>query len=309
MSTKHLSKKNILNLLVLLVVGLIIILSGNGNGISTSPSTSCNEIPKSEIKIASFNIQVFGKTKRAKEDVMKVLKKITKEFDVVLVQEIRDSKEETASYYLTKINEDFEYPKFNFIKSQRLGRTSSKEAYAYFYNTCQVEFLENSDYVYEDLNDIFEREPYIASFRAEDFDFTLAGIHIKPDDADSEIAHLADVVDSILNKNPNEKDIIVMGDFNADGSYFDEDTTSNTFKSFPYHWIITNDMDTMTKTGWTYDRIVIRDSTLNYEYIPNSAEVFYFDQEYGITDQDFVVKVSDHYPIYARFRTDLGDDD
>ena len=305
MRVKLTLKKVILGLVFLVLAAVF----GYALPENSQDSSSCTEALKPEIKIAAFNIQVFGKTKRAKEDVMQTLKKIAKEFDIMLVQEIRDSKEETASYYLDKINEGLDHPKFAFIKSARLGRTSSKEAYAYFYNTCQVEILENSDYVYEDTNDVFEREPYIASFKAADFDFTLTGIHIKPDDADSEIAHLAEVVDSILNKNPNEKDIIVMGDFNADGSYFDEDTTSNPFKSPQYHWVITNDMDTMTKTGWTYDRMIITDNTLNYEYIPNSAKVFYFDQEYGITDQDFVARVSDHYPVYARFRTDLADDD
>lgn len=305
MSKKQSLKKLIFSLLfILLATGGALLLDSD-----KTDQNLCKEIQKSEIKIAAFNIQVFGKTKRKKEDVMQVLKKIAKEFDVMLVQEIRDAKEETASYYLSRINEDFEFPKFNFVKSQRLGRTSSKEAYAYFYNTCQVDFLEGSDYVYEDINDYFEREPYIASFRSGNFDFTLVGIHVKPDDADAEIARLADVVDSILNKNSSEKDIIVMGDFNADGSYFDEDDDSNFFKLLKYYWLIANDVDTMIKTDWTYDRMVIMDDTLNHEYILNSARVFYFDQIYGITNEDFIAKVSDHYPIYTMFKTNLEDDD
>ena len=64
----------------------------------------CDEAQKSEIKVASFNIQVFGKTKREKEDVMQVLKKIVQEFDIVFIQELRDAKEETASYFLDEIN-------------------------------------------------------------------------------------------------------------------------------------------------------------------------------------------------------------
>ena len=34
-------------------------------------------------KIAAFNIQVFGRAKRQKEDVMAVLTKIVREFDIV----------------------------------------------------------------------------------------------------------------------------------------------------------------------------------------------------------------------------------
>lgn len=264
---------------------------------------------KSRIKIAAFNIEIFGKTKRAKENVMNVLIKIAQEFDIMLVQEIRDVKQETAPYYLQKINEAVGYEKYAFKRSERLGRSRVKEVYVYFYNTDKVEFIENSDYVYNDVNDVFEREPYIASFRSRNFDFVLVGIHVKPDDADSEIGHLANIVNLILAENPNEKDIIVMGDFNADGNYFDEGNDTNPFKASKFHWVITNDMDTMVETDNTYDRIVIMSSTLNYEYAEDSAEVFYFDEEYGIDDRELIEDVSDHYPIYADFKTDLPDDD
>jgi len=268
------------------------------------------DIPGEEpLKIASFNIQIFGESKREKEDVMEVLTKIAQEFDIMLIQELRDREEETTPYYLQRINEAVGYSKYAFERSERVGRTSSKEAYAYFYNTDKVEFIEGSAYLYNDSGDVFEREPYITSFKSGNFDFTLVGIHVKPDDADSEIGHLTDVVISVLAKNPNEKDIIVMGDFNADGRYFNEDDDTNSFKASEFHWVITNNMDTMTKSDWTYDRMVMMDSTLNHEYIENSASVFYFDEEHGIDDEVFIWEVSDHYPIYANFKTDLIDDD
>lgn len=278
----------------------------------------CLEItisPAEPLKIAAFNIQIFGKSKRGKEEVMEVLTKIAQEFDIMLVQEIRDNKEETIPYYLQKINEVAGYSKYAFQRSERVGRTSSKEAYAYFYNTDKVEFIEGSAYLYEDSDDVFEREPYITSFRSGNFDFTLAGIHIKPSDAYSEIASLEDVYQSVLKKNPDEFDVIFMGDFNADGTYFDEEDDINPFKSPGRHWVITNDMDTMTKTDWTYDRIVLMDSTFYSEHDERvgakdgNAGVFYFDKEYGITDNQLVWDISDHYPVYAKFKTHFSDDD
>ncbi len=65
----------------------------------------------------------------------------------------------------------------------------------------------------------------------------------------------------------------------------------------------------MVRTDWTYDRMVMMNATLNHEYVSGSAAVFYFDTEYGISDENLVWNVSDHYPIYAKFRTDLADDD
>lgn len=260
------------------------------------------------VTIAAFNIQVFGRSKRQKVDVMKVLVNITREFDVVLIQEIRDSSEETIPYFVNEINK-IEGPKYDFVRSNRLGRTTSKEAYAYLYNTETIDLIEGSDYVYNDVDDIFEREPYIASFRSGNFDFTLVGIHTKPDDARSEIGNLTNVVNFVLSENTVEKDIIVMGDFNADGSYFDENDLSNPFKTSGYYWIITNDMDTMTKTDYSYDRMVLMNATYSNEYIEESSAVFYFDIEYGINNVTLVEEVSDHYPIYAEFRTDQADDD
>ncbi|UCH70264.1 MAG: endonuclease/exonuclease/phosphatase family protein [Candidatus Bathyarchaeota archaeon] len=266
------------------------------------------EQESSSITIAAFNIQVFGRSKRQKDDVMNVLVNITREFDVVLIQEIRDSSEETIPYFLNEINE-IEGPKYAFVRSDRLGRTTSKEAYAYLYNTETVDFIEGSDYVYNDVDDVFEREPYIASFRSGNFDFTLVGIHTKPDDARLEIGNLTYVVSSVLSENPVEKDIIVLGDFNADGRYFNENDLTNLFKTSKYYWVIANDMDTMTKTDYTYDRIVLMNATYSYEYIEESSAVFYFDTEYEINNATLVESVSDHYPIYAEFKTDLADDD
>jgi endonuclease/exonuclease/phosphatase family metal-dependent hydrolase len=260
------------------------------------------------IRIAAFNIQIFGRAKRNNTDVMETLTRIAREFDIILIQEIRDSSEGTAPYFLQLINEAG-YPSYEYIRSERLGRTTSKEAYAYFYNTETVDFIEDSEFVYNDADDVFEREPYIASFRSGSFDFTLVGIHIKPDDAFAEIGNLSLVVQYMLETRPKERDLIVLGDFNADGSYFDEEDPSNPFKAQVFFWVVTNEMDTMIKTDWTYDRIVTLNVTYDHEYIEDSAQVFYFDLEYGLDDEAFVWAISDHYPIYAEFRTDLVDDD
>jgi endonuclease/exonuclease/phosphatase family metal-dependent hydrolase len=260
------------------------------------------------IKIAAFNIQVFGRSKRQKEDVMDVLTSIVREFDLILIQEIRDSSEETIPIFLQKIN-DLEGAKYQYIRSERLGRSTSKEAYAYIYNTENIEFIDESDYVYDDIYDVFEREPYIASFVSGNFDFTIIGIHIKPDDAYSEMGNLTNVVNSILSENPNELDTIIMGDFNADGTYFDETDLTNPLKSSDFYWVITNDIDTMTKTDYSYDRIVLFNATYDHEYVEDSASVFEFDIEYDIFNQTLVWEVSDHYPVYAEFKTDLVDDD
>ncbi|NVM55791.1 MAG: endonuclease, partial [Candidatus Helarchaeota archaeon] len=152
----------------------------------------------------------------------------------------------------------------------------------------------------------FEREPFVAFFRSGNFDFKLVNNHIKPEDVSAEPSRLAVVINDIYNSS-SEKDIIVLGDMNADGSYFDED---NLVVIFPlWKQLIGNDEDTtVAVSDNTYDRMMTRDTTANVEYTGKSG-VFRWDAEYGVTDNSFIKKVSDHYPVYAEFRTDLPDDD
>ena len=231
---------------------------------------------------------------------------IARAFDIMFVQELKYADEQTAPIFRDAIN-GVEGPEYEVVRSKRLG--NNLEAYAYFYNTETVCLGEKPAHVWHDPDDVFDREPYIVSFCSGNFDFTLVGIHVDLDDAEAEIGNLAAVYDSILAQNPDERDIIILGDFNADGSYFDEGGTSP-LKGEDFFWVINNDMDTMTKTDWTYDRIVLTGATFEHEYIDDSAAAFYFDDQYGIDDNpDLVHAVSDHYPVYAVFNTDLPDDD
>lgn len=69
---------------------------------------------------------------------------------------------------------------------------------------------------------------------------------MKPDDAVAEIG--AQVYAAILAGNPDEGDIIILGDLNANGTYFDEDGASP-LKEAGFSWVITNDMDIQVKTN------------------------------------------------------------
>lgn len=259
------------------------------------------------LRVAAFNIQVFGKTKAGKPDVMDVLARTVREFDIVVVQEVRDATESVADTFLDRINSD-DGPRYAMVEGPRVGRTSSKEQYVIYYRPSTVEFL--SSLTVADPDDVFEREPLAATFRAGEFDFTLVAIHIKPDDAEAELAALADVAGSLLADNSSEQDIILLGDFNADCRYFDEDDGAHPLRAPEFNWLIENDWDTTTSaTDCTYDRIIVPEATAGGEYIDGSAAVFYFDSEYGLEDEDFVRRVSDHYPVFAEFETVLPDDD
>jgi endonuclease/exonuclease/phosphatase family metal-dependent hydrolase len=252
------------------------------------------------IKIASFNLQIFGVTKAGKSEVMDVLSKTIRNFDIVAVQEIRDASQ-TALPALRNVVNSIDGPQYDYIVGERLGRTTSKEQYAYLYNTQKIELI-GTPYTYPEPagNDMFHREPYVSEFKAKNghFDFVLINIHTDPDTTTQEINDLPKVVDDAKGRYQGEEDFIVMGDLNADCGYFDEDGSS-LLKSSDYLWVINNSIDTTTKaTNCTYDRIILT-SQATSDFTGNSG-LFRFDEAYNL-NYDSTIAVSDHYPVYAEF--------
>ncbi len=269
-------------------------------------SAHASDTGHDSITIAAFNIQVFGRSKRQKAEVMEVLTSVAGEVDILLVQEIRDSSELTAGFFLDAINDSAER-EYAMYEGPRLGRTRSKEQYAIYYATDRTRLIDA--YTLADPDDVFEREPVVATFQSGNFDFSVVGCHIKPDDAERELRALSAAVEAIIAANPGERDVIVLGDLNADGSYLDESLLTEIFPTDRYHVVISNEVDTMTTSDNTYDRIILRHETATHEYIASSAGVFEFDRAYEIEDDRLVRSVSDHYPVLARFRTSAADDD
>lgn len=253
--------------------------------------------PPDTIKIASFNIQVFGKTKAGKDEVMQILAAIISEFDIVAIQEIRD-KSGTAIEKLEQVvdtlGSDYEY-----IIGPRLDRTRSKEQYAFIYRTGTVEQI--GSYTFDDsANDVFHREPFAAHFKSKNgaFDFVMVNIHTDPDEATAEIQALPQAITDAI-QHFQEPDIIALGDFNADCTYYNEAVYNSVFPADQYAWLIDNSRDTTVKgTVCTYDRIVTTAATV--EDYARIADVYRFDIIHSLT-QEMAEDVSDHYPVWAEF--------
>ncbi len=258
-----------------------------------------------EISIGTYNIQTFGKAKREKENIITKLADIADDYDILAVQEIKDKEEKTATYFLEKINAKKEN-NYSMIVSPRTGRTAAKEQYAFYYNNQKIEYM-NESYMYPDEKDKFEREPYIAYFKTKNgnFDFILVNVHTQPKNATQEINSLTDVIKYIQNKNPTEKDIIILGDLNADGHYYNEKNTKQPLEQEKYFWAIPDNFDTTTaKTSNTYDRIIfLRENTLE-DYTKKSGIDKYYKRWTGINFKE----LSDHYPVWAKFYTNKDTD-
>lgn len=237
-----------------------------------------------ELKILSFNIQIFGRSKASKEDVMSVIIDIMDDYDLIAIQEVRDISGESLDILMDMMPEEYE-----LVAGPREGRSSSKEQAIYLYNDSILDFVE--EYNYSDEDDYFERSPFLSIFRTDDerIEFTMINIHISPSQAEEEIkylGYLTDIFVGVFGEN-----MILVGDLNADGNYFDEDNLQRYFTE--YEIVIGNELDTtVAPSDNTYDRIIISQGIKDYFY---DSGVLYFESYLGDVEAK---SVSDHYPVY-----------
>ncbi len=299
------AKKMILSVILLVVLALMPnCLADSGRGPAGAPELRLAAAPPvapaaDTITIATFNIQTFGEAKAKEPEVMKVLAQTVGRFDLVAIQEIRDDTG-TAIQNLERLVDALGRD-YAVITSPRLGRTVSKEQYAFIYRKDRLgQVGEAVTFKEPQGQDPFQREPYMVKFKCTKgkFGFVLITAHTDPDDATREIRALKDVLAYAREKFPGEGDFIILGDLNADCKYYNR----NQPNPIPgTTWLLKDVADTTVKsTRCAYDAIIITDAVK--EDFTGEAQVFRFDQELGLSPQQ-AAKVSDHFPVWARFYT------
>jgi len=252
--------------------------------------------PGETLRIASFNIQVFGESKLGDAKSTAVLAQIIRKFDVTAVQEIRAKDANFINRFLQQVNAAG-IP-YDVVIGPRLGRTDSKEQYAYFYDTTRVELDRVSIYTVKDPDDLLHREPLVAGFRArgppsnEAFTFTLINTHTDPDETSRELDALADVFGAVRNDGRGEDDVILLGDLNVDESHL------RRLGAVPYIAYVVSGVPTNTLGTKTYDNILF-DRRATIEFLGQGG-VLDVMREFNLTLDD-ALKVSDHLPIWAEF--------
>ena len=227
---------------------------------------------------------------------MQVLAETVRKFDLVAIQEVRSTTDDILPRFLELINTTGRH--YDFVIGPRLGRTNSKEQYAFVFDTQTIEVDRGSIYTVDDRDNLFQRPPMVASFRVrgpppdQAFTFTLIDIHTEPDEAEAEINALAQVYRAVRNDGRGEDDIILMGDLNADEKKF------GPLKQIPnISWVISG-APTNTRGTKTYDNMIF-DHTATVEYTGH-AGVFDIMREFNLTLNQ-ALEVSDHFPVWAEF--------
>ena len=227
------------------------------------------------IKIANWNLQIFGDTKSSNSQLMQIYSSIIEDYDIIFIQEIRDI---DGSAFVDLC---FLLPNYDCRISSRAGRSSSKEQYGIIYKK-GIEIKEFKDFN-PDSQDRWERPPVEVTFDIEGYDLIVYNIHIKPDDAKQEIDYLDDIVK--INEN-----IIILGDLNADCSYYNNPSEPD-FDN--WNWLIGDNEDTTSSsTNCAYDRIILNQNSYG-EYLND-----------GIYKSGITSDVSDHYLIWVELNLD-----
>lgn len=268
-------------------------------------TSSADRIEGAALKIATFNVQIFGSKKMANTLVREILVKVILRYDIILIQEIRSKRDRPINLLFADVNRVSSPPGvYKMALSVRLGRTASKEQYAFLYRSDKVTVTDS--YLYHDNQDTFQREPFVVRFQAKGAyvsDFAMAAIHTSPKAAELEIDHLVDVYDDIVQR-WQLRDVMILGDYNAGCSYVTRSEWRKirlaTDKRF--YWLFSDLMDTtVAKSDCPYDRMVVAGYNMTRGIFPDSAYVFNYKDAYGLS-QDEAEKVSDHWPIEIQFK-------
>lgn len=248
------------------------------------------------VTIASFNIQVFGTSKMSKPQVVRVLVDVIRRFDLVAIQEIRCKLDSLLPDFVRQINADGS--QYGFVIGPRLGRSASKEQYAFLFNRRRIEVTPNSVLTMSDPKDELHREPLLAHFRVRGvdrsraFSFWLMNVHTDPDEVPEELDALADAFASVQRDGWGEDDVILLGDLNADERHLGR------LGQLPRIGYVVAGVPTNTRGTKTYDNIVFdRRATVEYS---GQWGVLNLMHEYHLS-ADQALKVSDHLPVWAVF--------
>lgn len=247
------------------------------------------------VLVGSYNIQVFGQSKLQNESVMNLLAEIGYRFDVMAIQEIRSANQDVMPRFVDRINA--RGARFDFVIGPRLGRTVSKEQYAYIYDSDRLEVI-GTPFTVPDPKDLLHREPFVARFRVrtsnpqEAFTFALINIHTDPDEVDLEVDVLDNVYKYVQEQLPEEDDFLLLGDLNASPKKFGE---MGTIPGLTY--VVSNE-PTNTRGTKTYDNILF-DGRATTEFTGRGG-VFRIDREYGLNLEQALL-VSDHFPVWSEF--------
>ena len=270
---------------------------------SSSLSVAGAPVPRmgETIHVASFNLQVFGRTKTSKPRVMDSLAMIIRHFDVIAIQEVRTTDQDVIPRLVDHVNASGR--KYDYIVGPRVGRPGTTEQFAYLFDRGTIEADRHQLYTVKDPNDLLHWEPLVGWFRAlgppqrEAYTFTLVNVRIDPENVKKELGVLDDVFRAVRDDGRGEDDVILLGDFQQDARQLGPLTLVGGMVR------ATTGIPTNTQGTEQLDNLVFQgQSTCEFT---GRTGVFDFMRRFNFT-MDEALEVSDHLPVWAEFSVQEG---
>lgn len=255
----------------------------------------------STIRLAAWNIRIFSNNSRNDHELRRIANVLIN-YDFIAIVELKDEEVLKRTEDMLKLmGRDYDY-----LVSRPVG-AKVKERYAFLFDQKLVDVLDDG-MLFPDPNDTFLREPYSASFRAGQFDFTAITSHVIWGDSvpprQREVRELANVYQTLQAMNGAEQDVILLGDFNRNP---DDLFAYQPLMSIPgmTHLFRLPEKSHIKDTS-LYDNIFFQSSYVT-EYTGNSGIDRFDETDFGNDDVTASLAVSDHRPVWGEFR--IGSDD
>lgn len=262
-----------------------------------SPPPVATTAPARPVRIATWNLKKFSD--RARPDLVTIASLIkSNTFDLLAIQEVQQQGQTVQRLRMT-LGEPWRH----VISDQ----TGNHERFAFLYRADVIETVTEPAFIVSPEAVHFDRVPFMGTFRAGQFDFTLLTVHSWYGDANFnerralETQSLSRVCESLLATSP-EKDVILLGDFNE-------------FRSGAnFHYLVAinytplNFTPTNLSSTEVYDNILINRGYTR-EFAGVSGVLMFDETDFSNDDKRAADDISDHRPVFADFHTTMPDDD
>lgn len=246
-----------------------------------------------QVKISSWNLQNFGKTKTEAE--IEFMANILKDFDVIALQEVVAGY--GGSQAVARLADELNRKgaKWDYVISDPTNSSPyATERYAYIWKTATVK-RSGRAWLEQKYERLIDREPFFMDFNYNGTIFTLVNFHAIPKkkQPETEIKYFKFLPDQYADKN-----LIFLGDFNVPQSH----TVFNPLKKMGYQPVFIGQKTTMKMKcvsgeclASEYDNIFYH--TGSTTFLDSGVILFYEDYP----DMKSARRISDHIPLWAEF--------
>lgn len=246
-----------------------------------------------EVKLVSWNIRDFGKTKSSEE--LNNIAEIVKTYDIIAIQEV------VAGYggaqAVAKLSDilNRKGSKWDYVISNPTN--SSKyvtERYAFIWKTKHIK-IKNRGRLVKELDLEIDREPFLLDFYLGKEKFTVLNFHSRPynRDPETEIKALSKFV---LNSFSTPV-LIVGGDFNVN----EKEIVFNQLKNGGYNAALSNKKTTLKRTCPNGNYLNHAIDNIFYSKTVNKIEGKVLDFIKTCNNLEAGRDLSDHLPVFLKF--------